>query len=438
MDWLKDVGPWLTDHKAAAALIRVLIFVVPILILVPGLIWWERRLLSWMQDRIGPNRVATITLKNGKKIRLFGLLQTLADGLKLVFKEDITPTAVDRLIYFMAPALALFPAFAIGATLPWGPQTGTYALLTPVADVEIGVLYVMAISSLGVYGIVLAGYASNNKYSLMGGLRSSAQLISYELAMGMSLASVVLATGSLKMTEMVKFQEGPLWGVVPFMQNWFILTPFGFIAAVIFAICVVAETNRTPFDLPEAENELIAGYHTEYSSMKFAVFFMGEYAAMFVFSGVFATVFLGGYNILPFTGLYALSTAPLVAPMVFLGKCAFGITVFIWMRATLPRLRYDQLMSLGWRTLLPLAVANFIGVGIWVLGSNKDGQVNPMAGMAAWFVAFAIFFGLYVAIKNVGKERLGTALDKRTIDLVSGDPAEAILFAVEPKELVEA
>ncbi|MEQ1932433.1 MAG: complex I subunit 1 family protein [Fimbriimonadaceae bacterium] len=427
--WLRDL------HPALLALIRVAIFVVPILILVPGLIWWERRLLSWMQDRVGPNRVGTFTFKNGRKIKMFGLLQTLADGLKLVFKEDITPTAVDRLIYFMAPALALCPAFAIGATLPWGPQSGVTALLTPVANVEIGVLYVMAISSLGVYGIVLAGYASNNKYSLMGGLRSSAQLISYELAMGMSLACIVLATGSLKMTDMVAFQEEKLWGIVPGVQNWLIFTPFGFIAAIIFAICVVAETNRTPFDLPEAENELIAGYHTEYSSMKFAVFFMGEYAAMFVCSGVFATVFLGGYNILPFTGLASFSALPFIAPMVFLGKCAFGITVFIWMRATLPRLRYDQLMSLGWRTLLPLAVANFIGVGIWVLGSNKDGQINPAAGLVAWFVAFAIFFGLYIAIKRVGDKRLGTALDKRTIDLVSGDPAESISFATEPKEL---
>ncbi|MEQ1822616.1 MAG: complex I subunit 1 family protein [Fimbriimonadaceae bacterium] len=439
MDRLKYFEPWLIAHPAGAALIRVLFFVVPILLIVPMLIWWERRLLSWMQDRIGPNRVATITFKSGKKLRMFGLLQAIMDGIKLAFKEDITPTAVDRLIYFLAPGLALFPAFAIGATLPWGPQEGICRLLTPVANVEIGVLFVMAISSLGVYGIVLAGYASNNKYSLMGGLRSSAQLISYELAMGMALASVVLATGSLKMTEMLEFQAEPLWGVQKFfgidnpIQNWLVFTPFGFIAAVIFAICVVAETNRTPFDLPEAENELIAGYHTEYSSMKFAVFFMGEYAAMFVFSGVFATIFLGGYNIAPIRALEPFSGLPYIAPMVFLGKCAFGITVFIWMRATLPRLRYDQLMSLGWRSLLPLAVANFIGVGIWVIGTNQGGQVDPWAGLGAWFIAFAIFFGLYMAIKQTGKERLGTALDKRTIELVSGNPANAIAFAKPDK-----
>ena len=204
------IGEWfhryLIENEVGNAILRVLLLVVPILMIVPLLIWWERRLLSWMQDRIGPNRVGNITFSKtsrmvpgflkGKKFKLFGLIQPLADGVKLFFKEDITPASVDKLIYFIAPALALFPAFALGGVMPWGP----YPSLTPVADVNIGVLYLLAISSLGVYGVVLAGYASNNKYSLMGGLRSSAQLISYELAMGMSLACIVLATGSLKMT----------------------------------------------------------------------------------------------------------------------------------------------------------------------------------------------------------------------------------------------
>ena len=196
-DWFSHL------HPAIQALIRVLLLVVPILALVPGLIWWERRLLSWMQDRIGPNRVATITWSNtskfvppflrGKKTSIFGLLQPIADGVKLFFKEDITPSAVDKVIYFIAPGIALFPAFALGATLPWGP----YPSLTPISNANVGVLYMLAISSLGVYGVVLAGYSGNNKYSLMGGLRASAQLISYELAMSMSLACIVLATGSL-------------------------------------------------------------------------------------------------------------------------------------------------------------------------------------------------------------------------------------------------
>ncbi len=409
-------------HPALLALLRVLLFVVPILMIVPGLIWWERRLLSWMQDRIGPNRVGP-----------WGLLQPIADGVKLFFKEDITPDSVDRKIYFLAPAIALFPAFALGGTLPWGPSYGLYSLLTPIANVDIGILYVLAISSLGVYGVVLAGYASNNKYSLMGGLRASAQLISYELAMGVSLACVVMATGSLRMTDIVDEQMKPLWGAVPAIQNWFIFTPFGFVSAVIFAICIIAETNRAPFDLPEAENELIAGYHTEYSSMKFAVFFMGEYAAMFVFSGVFATVFLGGYNILPVNWLVLAKDFPAVSgvltffdtlnyyavPLAFLGKCAFGISAFIWLRATLPRLRYDQLMSLGWKSLLPLAVANFLVVAIWIICTKLYGLVGGLASVAASGVVLALLYLNWLATQKQGF----SSLEKRTLELV--EPAKA-------------
>ena len=413
-----DIATW---HPLLQALLRVLIFLVPVLMLVPGLIWWERRLLSWMQDRRGPNRVPTITWSStskwipgvlrGKKWGVAGLLQPIADGVKLFFKEDITPNTVDRFIYFVAPAIALFPAFAIGATLPWGPNT----LLTPVADVNIGILYVLAISSLGVYGVVLAGYGSNNKYSLLGGLRASAQLISYELAMGVSLASVVLASGSLKMTEMVRVQEGPLWGAVPAIQNWFIFTPFGCISALIFAVCVVAETNRAPFDLAEAENELIAGYHTEYSSMKFAVFFMGEYAMMFLFSGVFATVFLGGYN-LPFTALSGAGQA--LAPLWFVGKCAVGITGFIWLRATLPRLRYDQLMRLGWTSLLPMAVANFLIVALWITATAVYGATG------GWIAAGAALALLAVGYTLISRATAGPTSEARTISLVEGRGVE--------------
>lgn len=443
-EWLQGLHPF------TLGLIRVLLLVGPILILVPGLIWWERRLLSWMQDRIGPNRTGTITMPKwfpiarwrGKKLRTFGLLQPIADGVKLFLKEDITPNSVDRKLYFLAPAIALFPAFALGGTLPWGPwlsdnpeNAGIFALLTPVANVDIGILYILAISSLGVYGVVLAGYASNNKYSLLGGLRASAQLISYELAMGVSLACIVMATGSLKMTEMVRVQEAPLYGAVPWLQNWFVFTPFGFISAIIFLICMVAETNRAPFDLPEAENEIIAGYHTEYSSMKFAVFFMGEYAAMFIFGGVFATVFLGGYNLLPINWLACADSIPAaagffrfmdgvnysLAPLWFLGKCAAGITFYVWLRATLPRLRYDQLMSLGWKSLLPLAVANFIVVAIWIMATAKYG---PVGGWTAWAVAALICVILYLNVMSA--QRKGFAgMQKRTIDLTDGIPTAA-------------
>jgi NADH-quinone oxidoreductase subunit H len=439
-DWFLGLHPFLQ------ALIRVLLVVVPILTLVPGIIWWERRLLSWMQDRVGPNRVGNITFSRrsryvpnflkGKKIRLFGLLQPIADGVKLFLKEDMTPASVDKAIYFIAPAVALFPAFALGGTLPWGPIKE----LTPIADVNIGILFVLAISSLGVYGVVLAGYSANNKYSLMGGLRASAQLISYELAMGMSLAAVVLATGSLKITEMVKAQEEPLYGFFPVVQNWFAFTPFGFVAMIIFLICMVAETNRAPFDLPEAENELIAGYHTEYSSMKFAVFFMGEYAAMFTFSGVLSAVFLGGYNILPIRWEYLASLSPGLAglwntmaainhygaPLWFIGKIVFFLSFYIWLRATLPRLRYDQLMSLGWKSLLPLATANFMLVAVWILATRliteQRGQLlGQLLGWAVFLVAAFLLFLIYKAIQaqSVGLER---KFEVREVTLV--DPAK--------------
>jgi len=440
MEWLQSL------HPLVLATIRVLLVVLPILILVPGLIWWERRLLSWMQDRIGPNRTGTISRRFPIKFlrgrKTFGLLQPIADGVKLFLKEDITPASVDRLIYFIAPAIALFPAFALAGTLPWGPQSGAYALLTPIANVDIGILYVLAISSLGVYGVVLAGYASNNKYSLLGGLRASAQLISYELAMGVSLACIVMATGSLRMTDMVIEQEKALWGTVPYFQNWFILTPFGFVSAIIFLICMIAETNRAPFDLPEAENEIIAGYHTEYSSMKFAVFFMGEYAAMFVFSGIFSVVFMGGYNLLPINWLALGDSVPALqtlaqrlhdinqglAPVFFLLKCALGITFYIWLRATLPRLRYDQLMGLGWKSLLPLAVANFIVVALWIMCTAWYGAAG---GWAAVIAAGVILIVLYLQVMAASQKGI-QGLNKRDVELVDPKPARRSIEMVDP------
>ncbi len=432
-------------HPALQALIRVVLFVIPTLMLVPGIIWWERRLLSWMQDRVGPNRVGNITFSrtsklvpgflHGKKFKMFGLLQPVADGMKLFFKEDITPTAADKAIYFIAPALALFPAFALGGVIPWGP----YPLFTPIADVNIGILYIMAISSLGVYGIVLAGYASDNKFSLMGGLRSSAQLISYELAMGMSLACIVMATGSLKPSEMVTAQSGPLWGLdyPPFnlISNWNVLTPYGLVAAIVFLICMVAETNRPPFDLPEAENELVAGYHTEYSSMKFAVFFMGEYASMFVYGVILSTVFIGGWHLLPirfaamssnypvfgdvWNVLDTLNGSSILAPLWVILKGASVVSVYIWMRATLPRLRYDQLMSLGWKSLLPLATANLIVVAIWIVATKVS---NGIIGWIAVAVSAVLLFVLYKTIN-----KLNTAhrpdLATRTVTMVD-EPAK--------------
>ncbi len=460
-------GPLGIPGPLVLAVTKVMLVVGAVLTLVPGLIWWERRLLSWMQDRIGPNRTGTITFGtkiafrffeiplpkflHNRKIRTFGLLQPIADGVKLFFKEDITPATIDRKVYFIAPALALFPAFALGGTLPWGASHvpfseiagGLYHILTPIADVEIGILYVLAISSLGAYGVILAGWASNNKYSLMGGLRASAQVISYELGMGVSLACVALAVGSLKMTEMVRAQEQPLWGGLPAVQNWFLFTPFGFVAAVIFLICIIAETNRAPFDLPEAENELIAGYHTEYSSMKFAVFFMGEYAAMFVLSGVFATVFLGGPNLMPVNWAYLADAYPAargafegmawvnywLGPLAFLAKCAAGITFFIWLRATLPRLRYDQLMTLGWKVLLPAAVANFIVVGLWIVATEVYG---PLGGWAAMLGAFAVLGVLYMNFAAATKASV-LATGRRGVTMVDPSPRRSVKM-VDPNK----
>jgi NADH-quinone oxidoreductase subunit H len=421
------------------ALIRAIIWVLFVFAPVPIWIWWERRLLSWMQDRIGPNRVGNITWSRrskfvpgflkGKKWRMRGLLQPIADGVKSFFKEDVAPLASDKFIYFLAPALGVFPAFAIGAVVPWSD----WHSLTPVANVDIGVLYILAISSLGVYGVVLAGYASNNKYSLMGGLRSSAQLISYELAMGMALGAAVLASGSLKLTDMLSNQEGPLWGLIPGVQNWFAFTPFGFVAMIVFFVCMVAETNRQPFDLPEAESELVSGYNTEYSTKRWVMFMMGEYVNMFIFGSVLMTVFLGGYNALPFDWNYLAAHAPggqiwhTIANLqhwfgfaVFFGKGAFVITVYIWVRATLPRLRYDQLMSVGWKVLLPLATLNLIVVALWIVSSRllSESKGNVLGLILGW-VAVIVALGIaYLLLRALRTSEKGTNLQSRKIRLV--------------------
>jgi NADH-quinone oxidoreductase subunit H len=324
--------------------LRILIVIGFILTLVPGLVWLERRVLALMQIRKGPNRVGPA-----------GLLQPVADGIKLFFKEDVIPERADRFIYFLAPAGFLIPVLCAPAVVPWGPDDR----LTPIADVNIGILFLLAMTSLTVYGIVLAGWSSNNKYSLLGGLRASAQTISYELAMGLSIISVVLLTGSLSLRDIVLNQQGSLG-----MLNWHVFRffPLGLIATGIFLVAMLAETNRAPFDLPEAESELIAGYHTEYSSMKFAMFFMGEYASMITISAVMVTLFFGGW--LPPLPFAPFTWVP--GPIWFLLKLGVFIYFFIWVRATLPRLRYDMLMKLGWLRLLPTALVNLFLVAIIV------------------------------------------------------------------------
>ena len=306
----------------------------------------ERKVVGRIQVRFGPNRVGP-----------FGFFQPLADVIKLILKEDIVPAQADRPVFTLAPMISLVVAFAAFAVIPVGSQISIFGWNVPMrlADPNIGILYVFAVSELGVYGIVLGGWASNNKYSLLGGVRSSAQIISYALAMGISIVGVLIITGSLSMEAIVEHQRGFWFSYVP-RWNLFV-QPLAF---VIYVIAAIAEVNRAPFDLPEAEQELVAGYHTEYSSMRFAMYFMAEYINMITVSAVAATVFLGGWN-----GWNVAGGLPW-----FLLKVAAYMYFFIWLRATLPRLRYDRLMKFGWYVLLPLALLNLAVTAVVVVVGN--------------------------------------------------------------------
>jgi len=331
--------------------LRPLVPVVAALLLVPMLTWAERRGAGLMQDRPGPNRVGFFGWS------AFGLGQALADALKFFFKEDITPDNADAFLYTLAPWIVMFSALVGFSVIPYGSTLPIAGRSIPLigADVPIGALFIFAMAGLSVYGIVLAGWSSNNKYSLMGGFRSAAQVISYELAMTTAGAGVFLSAGSLRLTEVVASQETSIlrWNVVPQF--------FGFL---VFTISAFAETNRVPFDLAEADAELVGGYHTEYSAFKFGAFFMAEYVAMTVASGFIVTMYFGGWS-LPFfhpQGLFG----GLVSMAVFAVKTGFFLLTFIWVRWTLPRFRYDQLMRLGWKVLLPLAFANLLWTAVLV------------------------------------------------------------------------
>ena len=318
----------------------------------PLMVWVERRFAGLVQDRPGPNRLGPL-----------GLLQPLADVGKFFFKEDVTPAAADKLLFLMAPVLAVLPALTTFVFIPFGPTVEVVGRLVPlvVSNANAGVLLFLALASLGVYSLVLAGYASNNKFSLMGGIRASAQLVSYELAMTLAVVAVLLPVGSFRLTDVVAYQQGFAWNVVPQLLGFFV-----------FFIAMFAETNRLPFDLPEAESELIAGFHTEYSAMRFAAFFMSEYVSMTTLSAMCATLYFGGWDLFGFTEWAAAALAGLAGPFwlwmglvgmaVLVAKTAVFLLVFVWVRWTFPRFRYDQLMRLGWKVLLPLALVNVIGV----------------------------------------------------------------------------
>jgi len=324
--------------------IKTAVVVTALLLSVSAMTWVERRLSAVIQFRLGPNRVGH-----------FGVLQPFADGLKFLLKQDVVPRDAHRTIFIAAPVVAIMTAVCAYAVVPFGStiEIAGEVITLVLVDLDGGVLFSLAAASLGVYGIVCAGWASGSKFSLIGGLRASAQMISYELALGLSVVGVVLVSGSLRPTTIVALQDGWFWNWNVFAGGWQLL---GF---VIFLIAAFAETNRLPFDLPEAESELVAGYHTEYSSMKFAMFFMAEYVAMITASSLIVTLYLGGYN----PGFpVSLVGLPLVLLQVgtFAAKVGFFLVVFVWVRWTLPRFRYDQLMNLGWKRMFPLALANIV------------------------------------------------------------------------------
>ena len=370
------------------AVVKVVVVFAVLLLVTMLVVWMERKVIADMQSRVGPNRWGP-----------FGILQTLADGIKLFFKEDFRPAAADRWTYALAPVLGMVPAFLAFAVVPIGDAVtiAGHRIEFIISDLNIGLLYFLAAGSLGVYGIVLAGWASGSKYPLLGGIRSSAQLISYEIALGLSLVPVVLATGSLSTVEIVAAQRGTVGDVtffdgIPvleqvsnvfgFVPNWYIWSQWP--AFAIFGIAGIAETNRAPFDLPEAETELVAGYHTEYSGIRFAMFYLGEYIHVVAISAMAVTLFFGGWR------GFAFDFLPWLWPMVwFVLKTALFVYLFVWLRATLPRLRYDRLMWLGWKRLIPATLLWIMFTA--VVNTEEVSRAVRLGVFAALFVVVGVW-----------------------------------------------
>jgi len=378
--------------------IKVVVVFTAIMVGVAFLTWVERRVCAWIQDRLGPNRVGPE-----------GLLQPAADGLKNLFKEETLPASSDKLLFLLAPAMSFVPALLTIAVIPFATPLPTAWGEVPmvVADLPVGFLYILAFASLGVYGVVFAGWSSNNKYALLGGLRSSAQMISYEIAMGMSTVAVLLLAGNVALSDVIARQQQSTWFIFPLALAYFI-----------FIVAAFAETNRVPFDLPEAEGELVAGYHTEYSAMKFSMFYIAEYSNMVTASALMATLFFGGYDI-PFTswddGPPWTIAKTLATLAMFSLKVGFFLFLYIWVRWTLPRFRYDQLMALGWKVMLPLALGyiTVMAGAIWLLHARLGWTYDTRFALALFslnvLLAIPLFFALDRGHLISGSEARGEA-----------------------------
>jgi NADH-quinone oxidoreductase subunit H len=360
--------------------LKALVIILALLTGFAYLTWYERRALARIQTRVGPNRAGP-----------FGLFQPIADAVKLIFKEELVPAKADKIIFFWAPVITMVPSIIIAAVIPWGTSFTAFGreIKLYLADINVGVLYLMSIASISVYGIVLAGWSSNNKYAMLGGLRSSAQMISYELALGFSFVTAIILANSTRLLEIVDAQRALQVQIgslsIPFPMWFVFIQPVG---ALIFWIATLAEVNRAPFDMPEAEQELTAGYHSEYSGMKFALFFMAEYQKMIVISAIFATLFLGGF-LGPFVDRF-----PLLGPLYLFIKIVLLLFIMIWVRATWPRIRYDRLMAFGWKVLLPLSLAiTFITATGILLADMFNNQ------MYFWAIPFvSTFVGLFTVV----------------------------------------
>ncbi len=407
--------------------LKVVVLFVFLMLTTLFMIWAERRVIGRMQQRPGPNRAGP-----------FGLLQSLLDGIKLALKEDIVPRGVDKLLFWLAPAISAIPALISFSVIPFGPEVSIFGVHTPlqVADLPVAVLLVLAMSSMGVYGIVLAGWASSSPYSLLGGLRSSAQVISYEIAMGLSFVAVFLYSGSLSTTAIVNAQANGaqfhLFGVILHWPSWFavLLLP----SFLIYLVTMVGETNRLPFDLPEGEGELVGGFHTEYSSLKFAIFYLAEYVNMTTVAGLATTLFLGGWRAPWPISVWSGSNAGWWPLLWFLAKVGILLFCFIWLRGTLPRIRYDQLMKLGWKVLIPVSLAWIMMIATIRVWRSQGGSVPVyIVGGAILAALLALAWAGDMASERRRVAREGPADDE---EMEGGQsPSGAPSFPVPPLDL---